>query len=319
VVTDAAPGRYAPEALAALVHAALGIRAVRVEADTYGATNAVYFVSLAGGDECVLRISPVAAREQMAAQVWAMEACAARGVLVPRVLAHDAALRTFSEPYLLMERLQRVPLPRAGLGGAAPAITVELGTQLAAIHSVEMEGFGPLVRSGAAYAGRYRTLREAALAELDGRLAGLGAEALPAALAREVRRFLADAEERGVLDAERAVLVHRDFQFRNALAADGRLTGVLDFDKAEAGDPVRDFAVLYPGDVALVRRGYEARRPGVLGDGFEERLAVYRLFDALERRWHLQEAGREDGYERAHGVLRQVMAAPPAAADGASV
>ncbi|HET7767837.1 MAG TPA: phosphotransferase, partial [Chloroflexota bacterium] len=134
----------------------------------------------------------------------------------------------------------------------------------------------------------------------------------PPGLCEAVRACLELVRTRGVLASvgpESAVLVHRDFQFRNVLAADGHLSGVLDFDKAEAGDPARDYAVLYPGDVALVREGYEERRLGALGERFRERLSVYRLLGALERLWHDEEAGRVSSRAQTYAEIRRLAAA----------
>ena len=101
-----------------------------------------------------------------------------------------------------------------------------------------------------------------------------------------------------------ASLIHRDFQFRNALVADGALSGVLDFDKVEAGDPVRDFAVLalfYPGDEARLRVGYDAHQPTEATATFEEKLIAYRMLAALE---HLSTAYRG----RHMGRLQEALA-----------
>jgi aminoglycoside phosphotransferase (APT) family kinase protein len=267
-------------------------------------------VALEDGTERVLRVSPWAAREQVAAQVWTMAACAARGVPVPRVLAYDTEGRTFPEPYLLMERLHGVVLPRAGLDGRATrAVTVELGRQLSAIHTIAVAGFGPLKRTADGYRGRHGTLWDAIAAELDKWVMALGREVLPSALADKIRECLDRARTRGLFDSDGAVLVHRGFQFRNVLVAGGRLTGVLDFDKAEAGDPVRDFAVLYPGDVALLRQGYEEAEPGALGERFDERLDAYRILGSLERLWHDEAGGRAGQREQTHGAIHQLVAA----------
>ena len=301
--------RHPHDALAKLVRTVLGTAVTSVEADTYGATNAVYYVQLEGGAECVLRVSPASAREQVAAQVWALEECARRCVPVPRLLAHDVGGERVPDPFLVMERLRGVVAPRAGLDAVASrALFVELGRQLAAIHSVRVAGFGPLVHSGGGFRGRYGTLWEAIRAELRGWVSALG-PVLPPALAEEIGRSLEAAAGRGLFAADQAVLVHRDFQLRNVLVADGGLSGVLDFDKAEAGDPARDFAVLYPGDVVLVREGYEAVSPGALGERFAEKLIAYRLLGALERLWHDEVAGRTEPREQTLHSAERLMAA----------
>jgi aminoglycoside phosphotransferase (APT) family kinase protein len=289
VIPPVKPKPHSPDLLATLVRSVLGVPPARIEADTYGATNAVYFVTLEDGRECVLRISIPEACTQVAAQVWAMAACAARGVLVPRVLAHDTTLRTFPEPYMILERLPGAVLPRAGLDGRATQnATQELGRQLALIHSVQVTGFGPLEPLAGdlatAYRGTYDTLWPAIEAELTEWLHALGPEAAPPDLQDEIWTSLHHARARRLFDLVAASLIHRDFHFRNALAADGKLSGVLDFDKTEAGDPVRDFTIIRPGDVPLLRQGYERVRP--LDGRFQEKLALYRLISAIERLWH---------------------------------
>ena len=302
--------RHSVEAVSGLVASLVGRSVVRVERDTYGVTNAVYVVGMDDGSERVLRVSSPGTGERLAAQVWAMAASRACGALVPRVLAHDTEGRTFPDPYLLMERVPGVPPPRARPDrDATRKVTVEMGRQLAKIHSVRVDGFGPLERSGGDYRGRYGTMWGAVEAELERWVAAIGSEALPPALRDEVRVCLGRVRERGLFELERPVLVHRDFQFRNVLVAEGRLSGIVDFDKVEAGDAARDFAVLYPGDVAVVREGYEEGRPGALGERFGERLRAYRLLGSLERLWHDEAAGRESAREQTHADIRRLVAA----------
>jgi hypothetical protein len=50
--------RLSRAAVATLTERALGVPVVRVECDHLGASNAVYFVTLASNVECVVRILP---------------------------------------------------------------------------------------------------------------------------------------------------------------------------------------------------------------------------------------------------------------------
>lgn len=280
-----------------------------IERDTIGASNSVYFVRLADRAECVIRVSPREWGEALAAQVWAMRECAARGVPVPELLAFETASRALPEPYLIMRRLPGVVATRAGLSDAARlAMEEQFGGYLARIHSITPLGFGALVPRDGAYAGRCSSLLAYLREELAARCAALPAEALPVEAADRVRGCLERRQGSFVLGT--ASLVHRDYQFRNVLVSGGAVTGILDFENQAAADPVMDLVALYgrgrEADLQAVLRGY-GPSPAFAGD-FRGRLYAYALLGVLEALWWHWKLADRAAIAADHAELRSLEA-----------
>lgn len=272
----------------ALVEAVLGGRVARIERDTLGASNAVYFVSLAAGPECVVRISPPERRDLLAQEVWAYRQSRALGVPVPEILAVETSPRDFPAPYLLMRRLPGVPAYRAGLTTAEKgAVLEELGHYLSLIHRIHLPGFGDLAARGTAFAGRYASWWEYLQAEYARRAAALPEDVLPREWAVAIRDRL--ERNRASFALGSASLVHGDYQLKNVLVQGARVSGIVDFENLVAGDPVWDFRALHfwsgqkDADLRVLRRGYGRKEP--CGDDFMERLQLYELLLALEVLW----------------------------------
>ena len=82
-------------------------------------------------------------------------------------------------------------------------------------------------------------------------------------------------------------LIHCDFHYENVLHVDRRLSGLLDFEWALAGDPAYDFSIAHvrermlPGSEATLIAGYQSVRP--FDPGHERRLRCYEMIRQLER------------------------------------
>lgn len=163
------------------------------------------------------------------------------------------------------------------------SLAFQAGQFLARLHRYTFSGFGKLRWRGNwpfntwpamfwDYAARYL---EPALA------AGLLTE-------EELVRLVAVLEqaEPTLAAVKRASLVHSDYHYENILHQSDRVTGLLDFEWAYAGDPASDFVAaqererVLPGSEPAFRAGYEAIRP--LPPGMEARVRLYRLFLHLE-------------------------------------
>ena len=120
------------------------------------------------------------------------------------------------------------------------------------------------------------------------------------------QRYAKQALELGVLDADAiervdtvlskyrpildgvktASLIHSDYHFENILAVDGRVSGIIDFEWAFAGDPVADFAVddkwdeMCPGSATLVYKGYMSERD--LDPDHELKVGIYKMVGHVE-------------------------------------
>ncbi|NQU09620.1 aminoglycoside phosphotransferase family protein [bacterium] len=166
-------------------------------------------------------------------------------VPVPRIVAHDFSRQSIDRDYLIMERLPGEPLSQAALSGAARARALrEWGGHVAQIHGIT----DPANRFG--YLGEHHCLepratwREAFFSmyrrELDDIVrCGVYDEATA------TRAMALLEEHQQVFDAcPVSRLLHGDLWVTNLLVADdGRVTGVLDFDRACWGDVEWDLAI----------------------------------------------------------------------------
>lgn len=206
---------------------------------------------------------------------------------VPRWLSVDESRARLARRFVIMTRLPGTSLrDRFGREGA-PALFREMGALLRRLHAVSMPRHGYLLeadvaepfasnaaRMEAAFAAKYRDFR------------GWGGDQ---ALCGQIERFVA-ARTPALAESDGAVLCHNDFHPGNVLAAAGpdgawRLSGVIDFENAVAGDPLFDLAKALdytahecPSGRDPLAEGYGAlQRPGAA-----EAIEVYRVYHKLE-------------------------------------
>ncbi len=304
--------RLTREEVVALIERALGVPVARLDRDRLGASNEVHFVTLATGDECVVRISAGEQADLTAQEVWALAQVRARGVPAPEVLVADTTLRDIPAPYLIMRRLPGEPAASASLTASGRAAVLEqLGHHLAAIHSIALAGFGSLAAHGETYIGRAPSLWAYVQEEGERRLTKLSAATLPRQQAEAIRGRLAHA--RASLALDRAVLIHGDYQLKNVLVQGTRVTGIVDFENLVAGDPVMDFCALHywsrQPTVALqhLQRGYG--QPALFGQDFLRRLYLYELLLALEILWWEEHFQDRAGIQEALTQLSDIITA----------
>jgi len=180
-------------------------------------------------------------------------AAAAAGVQVPEPVC--CAPATDMHPaWFVMRHVDGVAaghrLTRAGAVADPGALVRELGANLARLHAIDAstDALGFL---GARPTAPTRTLLDSYRAYLDGWRARHG-HAWPA-----LEWGLHWWERRAPAD-ERVVLVHRDYRVGNLMVDDGRLTGTLDWEFADWGNPLEDIGWFFapcwrfagPGNVA---------------------------------------------------------------------
>jgi len=166
-------------------------------------------------------------------------------VPVPRILTYDFSRELLPRDYLIMERLPGAPLSQARLSpkNTRRALS-EWGHRVAEIHRVTQ----PDGRFG--YLGDHRCMEpQATWAEaftvmwrklLDDIVA---CGVYDQATADRARRLL-EGRLTAFEDCRTPHLCHGDLQGHNALVtADGRVTGLLNFDRACWGDPEWDLAI----------------------------------------------------------------------------
>lgn len=201
-------------------------------------------------------------------------------------------------------------LDAAGMRGMLPVLL----TTLDAVRRIDLSGsrgYGLWTGDGQ---GKHRTWADALLdnaAEIRARVAvtAIGAAAFDAGLAR-LRELVP------VLPADRH-LIHGDLLHHNVLAADGRITALLDWGSSTIGDFVYDIAWLtfwadwYPAWAGIDFRAealahYEAS--GVTVAGFDERLRAYEIDIGLDNQGWFASRGDATNLRRVADKTRDLAA-----------
>jgi aminoglycoside phosphotransferase (APT) family kinase protein len=270
--------------------------------DTIGASHAVYFLTLEDGREVVARLA-IHAEHDLARDLWATEVCRHAGVPAPEALAVRTD-RSQGTPFAVLSRLPGRPANDVALSPRErEGVFAQMGRHLARIHRIRLAGYGELqavqrpgahVPLAARYAGTAPSLFDFVLRGVERTLRELDAlRAHPswpagALSTASVQRLLACySREHDLLTLRQAVLVHGDYRLKNALLDGSRVSGIVDYELATAGDPAMDLAWLRFQDVrtdaewAAVWRGYGA----VPDASIECRLLLYELWWTLRRLW----------------------------------
>jgi aminoglycoside phosphotransferase (APT) family kinase protein len=216
-----------------------------------GKHNTSYYV-YGAGDEWVLRISPpddagfLFYERRMMAQEPQIHALlrAETAVPVAEILAYDDSRSLLDRDYLLMERLPGQSLTEAGLAGhQVDRVLEQVGVCLAQMHALVADRYGylgahrPMTPQSTwveAFAVMWKKLLDDVVA-----CGGYTPEEADA-----FRRLL-DVYRPHFDRPASASLLHMDVWSQNILVdTQGRVTGLVDLDRALWGDPEIEFAVL---------------------------------------------------------------------------
>jgi aminoglycoside phosphotransferase (APT) family kinase protein len=176
-------------------------------------------------------------------QAELLEAAAAAGVPVSRVVAHGADDGALGAGWTVVEALAGRAEPDAilaGEGAPGPEVLLDqIAAALAAVHRIPAdESLAPAVEDPI---GSLRATHDA-LGEPHP-VFELAFRALGTAHAASAESP-ATSSESPLSPSQRRTFVHGDFRMGNLMVADDGLTGVLDWELAHLGDPVEDLGWL---------------------------------------------------------------------------
>src|SRR4029453_1899189 len=167
------------------------------------------------------------------------------GAPVPRILFADDTRSVIDLHFVLMNKLEGSVLRRreAAMSDAELfSVHAEIGACLRSIHDITLDSFGYIGPNGVWTA--HPTNRDYLSFQFGKKLENFRAKGGEAPLADRLAVTIAD--RRHLLDgATEPHLCHYDFHSGNVLvASDGapRLSGIVDFENAIAGDPLMDIA-----------------------------------------------------------------------------
>lgn len=291
------------EVIAAAVARATGAPLAAKTRITTGYSNEVYAATTADGERVIVKIhhpflsdAPYFLEER-----WALSRCAEAGVPAPCPLLVDQvtdAARGGRRLSILVEtHLDGQPLQELRASGAlqsedARAVLIEAGALLARLHSVGLDGFGRIDATGR---GRHATwsdyLLRDALADLLAAAKRVEFDPKEVAEAHELLQT-----HRPLWDGLAPRLLHGDLDPHHIMvsrtrAGDHRVSGFIDFEFPESGDPAADFAYWGLGEwfpTAWILDGYHAETALDPQDStFTLRLQLHRVRHGLiALRWH---------------------------------
>jgi Ser/Thr protein kinase RdoA (MazF antagonist) len=299
-------------------HLALDPDRLAFEPIRSGKHNTSYYVQGAGR-EMVLRISPpddagflFYERRMMAQEPQIHDLLRAETTVpVAQILAYDASRQWLDRDYLLMERLPGRPLseadlPRRRLDG----VLEQVGGYLAQMHALVADRYG--------YLGAHHPMSpEPTWAEafalmwnklLDDVVACGGYSPEEAGALRRLLEVYHPHFDRSVP----AALLHMDVWSQNILVDDaGRVTGLVDLDRALWGDPEIEYAVLdYCGiSEPAFWQGYGRQRDTSFPAQIRARF--YLLYEVQKyipiRIWRRQDPAQALAYKRQSFALAQPL------------
>jgi aminoglycoside phosphotransferase (APT) family kinase protein len=226
-------------------------------------------------------------------------------VPVPEVIALDTSRRELDRDFIIQRRLPgRAASDLALTRGMVARLHRETGRALAQIHRIARRQFGYLgahrpMKPQDSWAAAFETMWNKLL--VDCRRSGGYSREEAQLMSRALRRSLGLFERKGP-----AALLHMDVWAQNILCdEEGRLTGLVDFDRALWGDPEIEFAVLDYCGFATPEffAGYGRPRP----DGPEARVRqlFYYLYEV--QKYVVIERLRRKNPERAESYKRQAF------------
>ncbi|MDQ0112405.1 phosphotransferase family protein [Paenibacillus harenae] len=297
------------EQLSLLMEQTFGVAALEAEELSDGWANTAYRVELSDGKTVIVKVAPQASVKMMSYEKGLMktEVDTLRrmkemgGIPVPTVLAYAADDGNLGSEYFIMEKLEGTPYNKVkdSLSEAERyGIEFELGVYNRRINELVGERFGLYADSDdeQGNGGSWReTFHKLILSVLeDGRAADVALPVDYDTIEHEVAARLDCLDEVTV-----PRLVHWDLWDGNVFVEDGRITGIIDFERALWGDPLME---VYFGRFNHSTGFLQGYGIGELTSAEKNRKALYSLYLdlilAIECAYRLYEDGGHIAWTR---------------------
>jgi aminoglycoside phosphotransferase (APT) family kinase protein len=217
---------------------------------------------------------------------WAVEQCDQVGVPVPRIVLLDRIEKDGSQYNICVEsKLPGTPLDeQEGISEFQRAdLLQQAGGVLSKIHSIPIDGFGQLDENGK---GTFASVQEIFTDPYINKEKMLG-------IARDTffenpiitRAFEIMESGASSYPSIEPKLIHKDFEPKHLLVENGIISGVIDFEMAEGGDPILDLArwhFFYKDssyDVEEVIKGYSNKE--IFTGDFSKRFNLWRIYTGI--------------------------------------
>ncbi len=260
-----------------------------------GGTNEVYMIKTESGKGFVVRIALNLNHTRHEEEKWALDQCLSQGISVPKVKLLDKIKRNNEKYSVCIE--SRLPGETFSdkLGELSESQKNELlnqsGVILSKIHSIPVKGFGQFDENGKAQYSSAQELLNDPYLRKEKMFKIADSVSLDPAI---IRRAL-EIKDRGISSVShiKPMLIHNDFDPKNILVEKGKVTGVIDFEMAEGGDPVHDLAKWHFFQknrltVDEIIKGYTNKK--IFSEDYNKRFNLWRLYEGLKNLvWVFQE------------------------------
>ncbi|MDO3410135.1 aminoglycoside phosphotransferase family protein [Saccharibacillus sp. CPCC 101409] len=257
--------KFTEEEIVTIAEAAFGCGPANIEELSEGWANSAYRLDLENGTSAILKAAAESEegrmrceRGLMKTEVEVMRRIAQLGTVpVPEIYTYDDSKKIVPCEYFLMQRLTgtsydkvRDTLPEE----EREAIDFELGGYFRRIHTIEGDRFGYYLPSGidsSDWGSGFAALMRDVLQ--DGRDAGVRLPMPYEALDAELERH---RDTLGEVRPPR--LIHWDSWPGNVIVKDGRVEGIIDFERALWADPLMEYGFGKFMQSPEFERGYES-------------------------------------------------------------
>lgn len=247
-----------------------------------GWANTAYSILLNEGQSVILKVAPAKGtkvmryeKNIMRAEVETLRLAAQTDNLpVPKVFAYDDSCTIIGSEYFLMEQLQGVPLNKIKNSLSdleKEAIERKLGSYSRSINEIKGEHYGYYANPASwriTWAEAFEQMIMDVLA--DGRDAGAK---LPVSYSEIEEQIIQNLDCLSTVETPR--LVHWDLWDGNVFIEEGRISGIIDFERALWGDPLMEFYFSHLGKSNAFEDGYGLK---IITPNQLKRRALYDLY-----------------------------------------
>jgi aminoglycoside phosphotransferase (APT) family kinase protein len=190
-------------------------------------------------------------------EVAASELLQKNGVPNPKILAYKNVAASINRSVLIQEAAVGVSVHSIPRDERTPTLYHAMGTMLAKINAIQIDGYGALENHNGTLRGKFATFSEAMQKRQPNFEMLVAKGHITPQEQQTLQRIF---EEISNVDLPHASFLHNDFSGKHVFTKDRSISGVIDFGGAMAGDPRRDIAVtqyfLDPNGIPAFNEGY---------------------------------------------------------------
>lgn len=229
------------------LHIVYGCKAVNIQELPDGWANSAYELSMEDGASYIMKVSPPTSTQLMRYEYELMKTevevlyllSQVDQIPVPKVIAFDRSRTLLDGEFFIMEKLEGEPynkLKESMTEQERSSVESELGRYARLMHDIKGTGFGPYC----APMDETMSWREVFLILLNSVLDDGEEAGLPLPIAYQELRDILNSHSVCMSDVTTPSLIHWDLWDGNLFVKDGKITGIIDFERALWADPLME-------------------------------------------------------------------------------